>query len=70
MSVCVAEIFERAAGCLKSRMLKSLAGCPEMYLFAVFCKIGALERNFYWFDVQLIYFIITFGQSFKLDDRA
>ena len=47
MSVCVAEIFDRAAGCFKSRMLKSLAGCPEMYLFAVFCKIGALERNAY-----------------------
>ena len=47
MSVCVAEIFDRAAGCFKSRILKSLAGCPEMYLFAVFRKIGALERNAY-----------------------
>ena len=30
-----------------SRMLKSLAGCRTMFLFAVFCKIDALERNVY-----------------------
>ena len=28
-----------------SRMLKSLAGCRTMFLPAVFCKIGALERS-------------------------
>ena len=28
-------------------MLKSLARCRTMFLFAVFCKIGALERNAY-----------------------
>ena len=27
--------------------LGSLAGCREMFLFTVFCKIGALERNAY-----------------------
>ena len=40
-----------------------------MFLFADFCKIGALERNAYWFYVKLI-FIVIFGQSFKLDVRA
>ena len=29
------------------RMLESLAGCRTMFLFAVSCKIGALERNAY-----------------------
>ena len=28
-----------------SRMLKSLAGCRTMFLPAVFCKIGVLERS-------------------------
>ena len=28
-------------------MLKSLARCHTVFLFAVFCKIGALERNAY-----------------------
>ena len=37
-----------------------------MFLFAVSCKIGALERNAYWFYVSLI-FIVIFGQSFTLD---
>ena len=46
-----------------------LAGCRTMFLFAVFFKIGALERNAYWFHVKLI-FIVIFGQSFKLDVRA
>ena len=32
---------------VQARMLKSLAGCRTMHLFAVFCKIGALERNTY-----------------------
>ena len=36
---------------LDSRILDSLAGCCTMFLFAVFCKIGALERNTYWFNV-------------------
>ena len=36
---------------LQSRILESLAGCRTMFLFAVFCKIGALERNVYWFHV-------------------
>ena len=33
--------------CVLSRILESLAGCRTMLLFAVFCKIGALERNTY-----------------------
>ena len=32
---------------LRPMMLKSLARCCTMFLFAVFCKIGALERNAY-----------------------
>ena len=32
---------------VRARMLKSLAGCRTKFLFAVFCKIGALERNAY-----------------------
>ena len=33
---------------IKARMLKSLAGCRTMFFFfAVFCEIGALERNAY-----------------------
>ena len=31
----------------KPRILDSLASCCTMFLFAVFCKIGALERNAY-----------------------
>ena len=30
-----------------SRMLESLAGCRTLFLFAVSCKIGALERKAY-----------------------
>ena len=30
-----------------ARILESLAGCRTMLLFAVFCKIGPLERNAY-----------------------
>ena len=30
-----------------TRVLESLAGCRTMFLFAAFCKIGALERNAY-----------------------
>ena len=30
-----------------TRILENLAGCHTMFLFAVFCKIGALERNAY-----------------------
>ena len=48
---------------------ESLARCRTMFLFPVFCKIGALERNAYWFHVKLI-FIVIFGQSFKLDVRG
>ena len=40
-----------------------------MVIFAVFCKIGALDRNAYGFRVKLI-FIVVFGQSFKFDVRA
>ena len=40
-----------------------------MFLFAVFCKTGALESNAYWFHVKLIV-IALFGHSFKLDIRA
>ena len=29
----------------KPRILESSAGCRTMFLFAVFCNIGALERN-------------------------
>ena len=54
---------------LPPRILKSLHGCRTMFIFAVFCKIGALERNAYWFHVKLI-FTVIFGQSFKLDVRA
>ena len=32
-------------------ILGSLGGCYTMFIFAVFCKIGALERNAYWFHV-------------------
>ena len=32
---------------VRPRMLESLAGCRTMFLFAVSCKIGALERNAY-----------------------
>ena len=46
-----------------------LAGCHTMFLFAIFLRIGTLERNAYWFHVKLI-FIAIFGQSFKLDVRA
>ena len=38
-----------------------------MFLVAVSCKIGALDRK--TFHVKLIYTVI-FGQSFKLDVRA
>ena len=44
-----------------SRMLESLAGCRKMFPFSVSCKIGALERNAYWFHVELTFFVI-FGQ--------
>ena len=54
---------------VESRILESLAGCCTMFLFAEFCKIGALERNAYWFNVKLI-FIVILGQSFKLKLRA
>ena len=40
-----------------------------MVTFAVFCKIGALERNAHLFHVKLV-FIVIFGQSFKLDVRT
>ena len=40
-----------------------------MFRFAVFSKIGALERNTYCFYVKLIY-IVIFRQSFKLDVKA
>ena len=33
--------------CGISRMLESLARCRTTFLFAVFCKIGKLERNAY-----------------------
>ena len=32
---------------LRPMMLKSLARCRTMFLFAVFCKRGALGRNVY-----------------------
>ena len=32
---------------IQPRILQSLAGCRTMVIFAVFCKIGALERNAY-----------------------
>ena len=54
---------------IKPSILESLAGCRTMVVFAVFCKIGSLEGNAYWFHVKLI-FIVIFGQSFKLDVRA
>ena len=54
---------------IESRILESLAGCHTIFLFAVFCKIGALECNVHWFHVKLI-FIVIFSQSFKVDIRA
>ena len=73
---CSRTIFAENLLCTKSlpkdfvaRILESLAGCRTMLLFAVFCKIGALERNAYWFHVKLI-FTVIFDQSFKLDVRA
>ena len=50
-------------------MLERLAGRRTFFFFAFFCKIGALERNTYWFHVLLI-FVVIFDQSFKLDVRA
>ena len=41
------KIFFYCFICRKPRMLESLAGCHTMFLVAVFCKIGALERNAY-----------------------
>ena len=32
-------------------MLENLAGCRTMFIFAISCKIGALERNAYLFHV-------------------
>ena len=32
---------------IHTRILESLTGCRTMFLFAVFCKMGALERNAY-----------------------
>ena len=44
--------FERnAEDIFWPRISESLAGCRTKFLFAVFCKIGALERNAYWFHV-------------------
>ena len=61
--------YSRLIFCNQPRILETLAGCRTMFLSAVFCKVGALERNAYWFHVWLI-FIVIFGQSFKLDVRA
>ena len=44
-----------------TRVLKSLAGCRTMFLFAAFCKIGAWESNAYSFHIKLS-FIVVFGQ--------
>ena len=40
-------ILQNQDHCLKAepRILESLAGCSTMFLFAGFCKTGALERN-------------------------
>ena len=51
------------------RILESLTRFRTMFIFAVFSKIGELERYAYWFHVKLI-FIVIFGQSFKLDVRV
>ena len=49
------------------KMFSCLAECRTMFPFAVSCKIGALERNAYWFHVKLIF--VIFGQQFILDVR-
>ena len=54
---------------VRTSIYESLAGCRTMVIFAIFCKIGALERSTYWLHVKLI-FIVIFSQSFKLDVRA
>ena len=54
---------------LEPRMLANVTGCRTMFPLAVYCKIGALKRNVYWFHVELV-FIVIFGQYFKLDVRA
>ena len=51
---------------IRARLLQS---CRTKLLFAVFSKIGALDRNAYWFHVLLI-FIVIFDHSSKLDVRA
>ena len=42
-------ILQNQDHCLKAepRILESLAGCRTMFLFAGFCKTGALEHNAY-----------------------
>ena len=39
-------VFPYSTGLLiRTLIQESLAGCRTMFLFAVFCKIGALKRN-------------------------
>ena len=38
-------------GMFKQEYYRALAGCHTKFLFAVFSKTGALERNAYWFYV-------------------
>ena len=54
---------------ITSKNVKELSWMSHNVFFAVFCKIGALERNAYLFHVKLI-FVVIFGESFKLDFRA
>ena len=63
----VADVNSHWVGFFKN-IRQHLAGCCAMFLFSVFCKIGALVYNAYWFHIKLIF--IVFGQSFKLDVRA
>ena len=44
---CIFQISLKYIKLVTPRMLKSLAGCRTMFLFTVFCKIAALERNAY-----------------------
>ena len=54
---------------ITSKDVKELSWMSHNVFFAVFCKIGALERNAYLFHVKLI-FVAIFGESFKLRFRA
>ena len=43
----IADLQTVSHDIIKTRIYESLAGCRTMVIFAVCCKIGALERNAY-----------------------